>query len=92
MKTVDRRLCKLEDQFGTGGRKPRLLLVACKAEWGLALDMDACIQILDECGFLPTVPVGLVTFISIPEGLNAEQTARFLMGNGSLRIEALIKV
>jgi hypothetical protein len=39
MKTVDRRLCKLEDQFGTGNRKPPLPLVACKAGWGLALDV-----------------------------------------------------
>jgi hypothetical protein len=53
MTTITRRLSKLEDQFGTGNRKPRLLLVLCKAGWGLALDMDACVQILDDCGSLP---------------------------------------
>src|SRR5580700_1786400 len=74
MTTITRRLSKLEDQFGTGSRKPRLLLVACKAGWGLALDVDTCIQILDGCGFLPTGPVGLVNFMDIPEGLNAVQT------------------
>ena len=32
------------------------LLVVGKARWGLALDQDTCIQILGECGFLPTGP------------------------------------
>ena len=76
MKIIDSRLRKLEDQFGTGDGKPRLLLVACKAGWGLALDIDACIQILDECGFLPAGSVGLVSLIGIPKGLNAGQTLR----------------
>jgi hypothetical protein len=91
MKTVDRRLCKLEDQFGTGNRKPRLLLVLCNAGWSLALDMDACIEILGECGSLPTGPVGLVNLLSIPDGLNAEQTEGFLRENGPLGVEALIQ-
>lgn len=92
MTTMDRRLSKLEDQFGTGSRKPWLLLVLCQAGWGLALDMDTCIQILDECGFLPSVPVGLVNFMNIPKGMNAEQTERFLQEHGPLGIETLIKV
>src|SRR5580692_9804502 len=91
MTTITRRFCKLEDQFGTGNRKPRLLLVACKAGWGLALDMDAWIQVLGECGSLPTGPVGLMNLLSIPDGLNAEQTERFLRENGPLGIEALIQ-
>jgi len=82
MTTMTRRLCKLEDQFGTGSRNPRLLLVACKAGWGLALDMDTCIQVLGECGCLPAGPVCLVNFLDIPEGLNAQQTERYLLENG----------
>ena len=92
MQTVIRRLAKLEDQFGAGNRKPRLLLVLCKAGWGLALDVDACLQILDECRSLPTGPVGLVNFMNIPKGMNAEQTERFLQEHGPLGIETLIKV
>jgi hypothetical protein len=92
MKTVIRRLAKLEDQLGTGRGKPRLLLVLFEAGWGLALHMDTCIQILDECGSLPTALVGLVNFIGIPECLNAEQTESFLRENGPLGIETLIKV
>jgi len=89
MTTMDRRLCKLEDQFGTGSRKPRLLLVACNAGWGLALDVDTCIRILGECGSLPTGRVGLVNLIGIPEGLNAEQTESFLRERGPQGFGAL---
>ena len=83
MKIIESRLRKLEDQLGTGDGKPRILLVVCKAGWGLALDMDRCVEILDECGSLPTGPVGLVSLLGIPEGLNAGQTERFLRENGA---------
>jgi len=63
--------------------KPQLLLVVCKAGWRLALDQDRCIQILRECGFLPTGPVGLVNLGQIPEGLSAEELARLLRENGA---------
>jgi len=92
MKTVDRRLCKLEDQYGTGNRNPRLLLVACNAGWGLALDSDTCIKILGECGFLPTGPVGLVNFLDIPEGLNAAQAERFLRESGPRTLTSSIRL
>ena len=83
MKIIESRLRKLEDQLGTGDGKPWILLVACKAGWGLAIDMDTCVQILDERGSLPAGPVGLVSLLGIPEGLNAGQTERFLRENGA---------
>jgi hypothetical protein len=43
MKIIESRLRKLEDQLGAGDGKPRILLVVCKAGWGLALDMDKCV-------------------------------------------------
>ena len=55
MKITDRRLRKLEDRLGTGSRKPRLVLVLCRAGGRLALDIDTCIQIFDECGFCPMI-------------------------------------
>jgi hypothetical protein len=36
MKIIESRLRKLEDQLGAGDGKPRILLVVCKAGWGLA--------------------------------------------------------
>src|SRR4029077_11465518 len=41
------------------------------------------IQILSECGFLPTGPVGLVNLGQIPDGLNAEELERFLRKHGA---------
>jgi hypothetical protein len=54
------------------GDKPTLLLVVTSADRVLALDQDRCIQILRECGYLPTGPIGLVNLGQIPVGLNAE--------------------
>ena len=65
-----------------GANRQGILLVVCKAGWGLALDQDRCIQILGECGFLPMSPVGLVNLGRIPDGLNAEELERLLRENG----------
>jgi hypothetical protein len=84
MRTVTRRIGKLEDRFWIGDRKRQcILLIVCKAGWGLALDRDRCIEILRECGFLPTGPVGLVNLGQIPDGLNAEELERFLREDGA---------
>src|SRR5258706_16286856 len=66
MKTVARRIGKLEDTFRPGNGEPLLLLVVTAAEKRLALDQDRCVQILRECGFLPTGPVGVVNLAAIP--------------------------
>jgi hypothetical protein len=83
MTTIDRRIRKLEDRFWIGGRKQPLLIVVTQAARRLALDQDRCMQILGECGFLPTGPVGVVNLGNIPNGLNAEQLERFLREHGS---------
>jgi hypothetical protein len=52
----------------------------------LALDVDTCLQILRECEFLPAVNgtgIRLVTLCSIPKGLSAEETERFLWEKGA---------
>ena len=72
MRTVTRRISKLEDCVWPAAGKPVLLLVLCQAGWGLALDQDRCIEILGESEFLPTDPVGLVNLLDVPEGLNAK--------------------
>ena len=83
MKTIDGRIRKLEDRFWIGNGKQPLLLVLCHAGWGLALDQDRCIQILSECGFLPTGAIGLVDLLGIPDGLNAEELERYLREDGA---------
>jgi hypothetical protein len=81
MKIIDSRLRKLENRFGTGEGKPQLLLVACRA--GSQHDIDWQIDILDECGFLPTGPLGLICLVGIPRGLDEEETKRYLRENGA---------
>jgi len=77
-----RRLQRLESQFGVAPTE-QLLLVVTAAGRGLALDQDRCIQILGECGFLPTGPVGLVNLGQIPDGLNEEELETFLREDGA---------
>jgi hypothetical protein len=52
----------------------------------LALDVDTCLQILRECGFLPTVNsngLRVVALYSVPKRLSAEETERFLREKGA---------
>ena len=83
MRTVSRRIEKLEDRLRPGNGKPPLLLIVTAAEKMLALDQDRCVQILGECGFLPTAPIGLVNLAEIPAGLDAEELERYLRKHGA---------
>jgi hypothetical protein len=82
VRTIARRLQRLEEGFGLGPTE-QLLLVVTAADRGLALDQDGCVQILRESGFLPTGPVA-VNLGDIPKGLNAEELERFLRKNGAV--------
>ena len=82
MRTIARRLQKLERGFGLGPGAEQLLVVVTAAGKRLALDPDRCVQILRECG-LPTGPVGLVNLGQIPDGLNEEELETFLREDGA---------
>jgi hypothetical protein len=61
-----------------------LLLVVSRVDCRLTLDEDRCIEILRECGFLPTGPaLGVVNLGRMPKGLNAKETERYLQENGA---------
>jgi len=82
-RTVTRRIDKLENHLGIAAGKPKLLLIASAAGRRQALDVDTCIDILRECGFLPKGPgIGLVNLLHLPEDLNAEELERFLREHG----------
>jgi hypothetical protein len=83
VRTIARRLQRLESRFGLGPETEQLLLVVTAAGKALALDQDRCIQILRESGSLPTGPVGLVNLGEIPDGLNAEELERYLRKDGA---------
>ena len=84
IRTVTRRIDKLEDRFGIAAAKPGLLVVASASGRRRALDVDTCVDILRECGFLPTgLGIGFVDLIHLPDGLNAVELERFLRKNGA---------
>ena len=77
MRTISKRVQNLEKRLGTAIGTQQLLLVVCRAGWGLALDQNTCLRILGEAGFLPTGRMGVVD-LDIPGGLNAQETEAFL--------------
>jgi hypothetical protein len=77
MKTVLSRIAKLEDRLGTAAGKQQLLFVVCHAGMQQALAQDKYIEILRGSGFLPTGPVGLVSFLGVPGRLTAEETEKY---------------
>jgi hypothetical protein len=84
VRTVTKRIDKLENRLGISPNQPRILVVICNAGWGLALEMDACNAILRECGFLPTRPgVSVVNFGCVPEDLNAQGLKKYLRESGA---------
>ena len=83
---IEARVSELEqaaELTKAGGKTVTRRIVRSNAGWGLALDRDACIQILGECGFLPTGSLGLVNLSEIPDGLNVEETEKFLRENAA---------
>ena len=83
MRTIARRLQRLEEGFGWGPETEQLLMVVTAADRGLALDEDTCVRILRESGFVPTGPVGVVNLGVVPKGLNAEELETFLREDGA---------
>lgn len=83
MKAIDSRIRRLHGRLCPDDGQPQRLWVLIKAGYGLALDQDRCIQILDECGFLPTGRFGVVNLCGIPDGLNAEELENYLRTNGT---------
>jgi hypothetical protein len=63
MSALTRRIRRLENQFGSGDSEGILLVVSTDARV-LAFDENTCVQILPECGFLPTAGVSLVRKLS----------------------------
>jgi hypothetical protein len=94
MRTVTRRIDKLEQRFGIAKGKPGILLVVSAASWRHPLSVDSCVKILRECGFFPTgAGIDMVDLLHLPKGLNAEELATFLREHGAgLRgLENLVK-
>jgi len=84
MRTVTRRISRLEDCFAPHhDEEPSLIVIVNRVDRELALDNDACVQILREGGFLRGPSVRVVRLGDIPDGLDATNLEKFLLENGS---------
>jgi hypothetical protein len=73
MKTVERRLDRLEDRLAPQSRK-QFLIILTDAAQKLALDSGRCVQILCDAGHLDTTSLSCVVDLGfIPDGLNAAE-------------------
>jgi hypothetical protein len=78
MRTITRRIGKLKDLLLPRHAQHLRIWVLTNPGCEFALELDKCGEILDECGFLPTGRFGVLNFCGIPDGLNAEELAKFL--------------
>jgi hypothetical protein len=83
MKIISRRIRKLEDRLSPDNGQQQRLWVAIHPGCQLALDFDRCVDILGECGFLPSTRFGVLNFCGIPDGLNAKELENYLRKNGA---------
>ena len=86
MRAVVRRLDRVEERFGyaNGNLKKGLQIVCTRADRRMALDAEACMQVLEECGHLPTGKAMTVVMLAkIPDGLDADQTRKYLRVHGA---------
>jgi hypothetical protein len=86
MKTVERRLDRLENRLAPQQGRKQFLIVLTDARQKLALDTDRCVQILREAGHLDTTSLSCVVDLGyIPDGLNAAELERYLREHGAGR-------
>ena len=83
MKAIDRRIRRLQGRLCPDYGQPQRLWVVQVVGRELALDSDRCVDILRECGFLPTGRFGIVNLCGIPDGLNAVELEKYLRTNGT---------
>jgi hypothetical protein len=67
MRSIDRRLSKLEDRLGITPSAPTYLLILLDAGKGFGPAEEAYIKSLDEAGSLPTGGFGVVDVTHIPD-------------------------
>jgi len=82
MKAIDSRIRRLQGRLCPESGQPQHFWIAVLAGAEFALDQDRCIEILRECGFLPSTRFGVLNFCGIPNGLNAKELEQYLRRNG----------
>jgi hypothetical protein len=78
MKSVARRISRLEDRFAPVARQ-QIVVSLYDAGQNLALDHDTCTRILRDPGHIdPGSATCLLDFTQIPDGLNATELEKHL--------------
>ena len=83
MKAIDRRIRRLQDRLCPDHGQEQRFWVTILPGQKFALDRDRCIEILGECGFLPTVRFVVLNYMNIPDGLNTKELEQYLRRNGA---------
>jgi len=83
MKSVIRRIVRLEDRFAPNPEEEPLLVIIRRMDRKLVRDDEACLQILRGCGSLRGGSIRVVKLGNIPAGLNAAELGKFLRENGA---------
>ena len=83
MKAVVRRIDRLEERFMPEPEEEPSVMILRRVDRKLALNNDACLQILRECGFLRGGSICVARLGDIPDGLSAAESDKFLRRNGA---------
>ena len=83
MKALNSRIRRLQQQLIPDNGQEQGIWLTVRYGQEFALDRDRCIEILRECGFLPTVRFVVLNFMDIPDGLNAKELEQYLLRNGA---------
>jgi len=83
MKAIDSRIRRLQQQLCPDEGQPQRIWVTVLAGQEFALDQDRCIEILRECGYLPSSRFVVLHFFGVPNGLNAKELEQYLRKNGA---------
>ena len=83
MKAIDSRLRRLQRQLCPDVGQEQRIWVLTRPSYGLALNLDRCVDILGECGLLPPSRFGWLNFLGVPQDLNAKELEQYLRKNGA---------
>ena len=83
MKAIDTRIRRLQQQLIPDKGQEQGIWLTVRYGQKFALARDRCIEILRECGLLPTTRWLVLTFWDIPDGLNAQELEQYLRTNGA---------
>jgi hypothetical protein len=82
MTNLQRRIERLERPPGAAAQTG-LRLIMMQAGATFAMDVDRCVEVLVECGFLCAGPgISMLNLLDVPHGLSAQELECYLREHG----------